>query len=247
MYRPFSLAVLMLFFFSGAAFAAERTITVAHDATWPPMEFIDSNKKIVGYAPDYIDAIGKSQGVKIVHKNVAWDGIFAGLAAGKYDVIASSVTITDERKKGMDFSEPYCEILQAVVTPKTLDVKKVEDLKGKTLGAQMGTTGFFAIQRMQNVTAKSYDDIGMAMEALFNGRIDAVVCDDPVAADFALQRKEYAEKLRISFVITDAPKEYYGFAVKKGNKEVLDILNKGIEAAKKDGSEAALLKKWLGK
>jgi polar amino acid transport system substrate-binding protein len=82
------------------------------------------------------------------------------------------------------------------------------------------------------------------MEDLFNGRIDGVVCDDPVAAQYALQRAEYAAKLKIAAVL-ETGDEYYGVAVKKGNKEVLDLINKGIEAVQAKGIDKELRKKWL--
>jgi polar amino acid transport system substrate-binding protein len=222
-----------------------KTIVIAQDATWPPMEFMDENKQIVGYDTDYLKAAAKEAGFEVEFKNVAWDGIFAGLDAGKYDAVCSSVTITDERKATMDFSNPYFKVRQALVVPKPTAAKTLEEMKGKTLGGQIGTTGLFAIQKTEGVTAKSYDEIGLAMEDLFNGRIDGVVCDDPTAAQYALQKAEYAAKLKISAVL-DTGDEFYGVAVKKGNKEVLDLLNKGIDAVKAKGMDAELRKKWIG-
>ena len=85
------------------------------------------------------------------------------------------------------------------------------------------------------------------MEDLFNGRIDGVVCDDPVAASYALQQEQYAAKMKIAFVIETQEKEFYGIAVKKGNKEVLDLLNKGIAAVKAKGIDKQLREKWIGR
>ena len=98
---------------SGTALAAQKdfTITVATDATWPPMEMVDTNKNIVGFDIDFLTAVAKEAGFNVEFKNTAWDGIFAGIAAGKYDAIISSVTITDERKKTMDFSLPYLSLI----------------------------------------------------------------------------------------------------------------------------------------
>ena len=222
-----------------------RTIVIATDATWPPMEFVNADKQIVGFDIDYMKAAAKEAGYQVEFKNVAWDGIFGGLAAGKYDAICSSVTITDERKKSMDFSIPYFKVRQALVVPKSSTAKTLEDMKGKTVGAQIGTTGYFAIKKVEGVNAKSYDEIGLAMEDLFNGRIDGVVCDDPVAAQYALQREEYKAKLKIAAVL-DTGDEYYGVAVKKGNTEVLDLLNKGIKAVEEKGIAKELRAKWIG-
>ncbi len=244
MLRSFFLT-LCLVLASTVAFAEEVTLVVAHDATWPPMEFIDANKQIVGYSVDYIDAVAKEAGFKVVHKSVAWDGIFAGLPNKKYDVIASSVTITEERAKQMDFSIPYYEVKQAVVVPKDSTATDMSAFKGKTLGAQIGTTGYMAIKRAEDVTAKSYDEIGLAMEDLFNGRLDGVVCDDPTAANYILENKNYAETMKLAFIIPADVPEYYGFAVDKGNTQALDLLNKGIKAVKEKGIQDQIRKKWM--
>lgn len=225
--------------------ALAKSVVVAQDATWPPMEYLDESKQIIGFDTDFMKAVAKEAGFEIQFKNVAWDGIFAGLETGQYDAVCSSVTITDERKNAMDFALPYFKVRQAMVVPKTVTAKTVEEMKGKTLGAQIGTTGYFVIKKVEGVNAKSYDEIGLAMEDLFNGRIDGVVCDDPVAAQFALQKAEYAEKLKIAAVL-ETGDEFYGVAVKKGNKDLVDLLNKGIKAVQEKGIDKELRAKWLG-
>ena len=223
---------------------AEKTLVFATDATWPPMEFVDANKNIVGYSIDFLTAAGKEAGFKAEFKNTAWDGIFAGLASGRYDSISSSVSITEERQKKMDFSEPYFVVQQALIVQKDSKAAGLADLKGKKVGGQIGTTGYFAIKAAEGLEAKSYDEIGLAMEDLNVGRIAAVVCDDPVAANYALIK--YKDTLKIAGVIKSDKPEYYGFPVKKGNKEVLDLINKGIEAVKAKGIDKELKKKWIG-
>jgi len=222
-----------------------KTIVFATDATWPPMEFVNADKQISGYAIDYMKAAGKEAGFTPEFKAVAWDGIFAGLAAGKYNAICSSVSITPGRQKTMDFSTPYFKVRQALVVPAKSTVKSIEEMKGKTLGAQISTTGHFAIKKTPGVKDKSYDEVGLAFEDLFNGRIDGVVCDDPVAAQYALQNEKYKGALKIATII-EAGDEYYGIAVQKGDKEDLDLINKGIAAVQKKGIDKQLLKKWIG-
>lgn len=223
---------------------AEKTIVFATDATWPPMEFVNDQKEVVGYAIDFITAAGKEAGFKPVFKNTAWDGIFAGLAAGKYDAIVSSVSITEDRKKAMDFSEPYFTVRQALIVNKNSTAQSIEDLKGEKVGGQIGTTGYFAIKAVEGVEPKSYDEIGLAMEDLNVGRIAAVVCDDPVAANYALN--QYKETLKIAAVMETGDVENYGVPVQKGKKELLDLINKGIAAVKAKGLDKELQKKWIG-
>ncbi len=243
MVKKLALALLLVALTTSSALA--KTIVFATDATWPPMEFVDANKEITGYAIEYMKAAGKEAGFTAEFKAVAWDGIFAGLAAGKYDAICSSVSITDERKNTMDFSTPYFKVRQALVVPIKSEAKCIDDMKGKTLGAQISTTGHFAVKKAEGVKDKSYDEVGLAFEDLYNGRIDGVVCDDPVAAQYALQNDKYKGALKIACII-EAGDEYYGIAVQKGNKETLDLINKGIEAVQKKGIDKQLLAKWIG-
>ncbi len=231
---------------SGSASAADKTltITVATDATWPPMEMVDKDKNIVGFDIDFLNAVAREAGFKVKFKNTAWDGIFAGIAAGKYDAIISSVTITDKRKKKMDFSIPYINAGQVLVVPKAMkNVKTMSDMKGQKVGAQIGTTGSFQAKKTKGVALKSYDEIGLAFEDMAAGRIGGVVCDTPVAANYALQRKEYKEK----FMIAGEPftDECYGVVVQKGNQKLLDLINKGIKAVQAKGIDKQLEKKWL--
>ncbi|MCP4749834.1 MAG: basic amino acid ABC transporter substrate-binding protein [Proteobacteria bacterium] len=219
-------------------------VTVATDATWPPMEMVDEQKQIVGFDIDFLKAVAKEAGFKVVFKSVAWDGIFAGIAANKYDAIISSVTITDKRKKAMDFSLPYINAGQILIVPRDLEnVAVLADLKGKNVGSQMGTTGAMEVKKVEGVTLKAYDEIGLAFEDMAAGRISGVVCDTPVAANYALQRKEYSEKFKI--VGEPFTQEYYGIAVKKGNTKLLEMLNKGIRAVKEKGMDKEIEKKWL--
>ncbi len=222
-------------------------ITIATDATWPPMEMVDTNKNIVGFDIDLMNAAAKAGGFTVEFKNTAWDGIFAGLDNGKYDAVMSSVTITDERKKTMDFSLPYINAGQIIIVKTEVNgVAKLEDLKGKTIGAQIGTTGAFEIDKIKDankITAKTYDEIGLAMADLANGRIDAVVCDNPTAANYVLQNDQYKGKLKI--VGERFTEEYYGVAVKKGNQKVLDTLNAGLKKVLDAGENKAIEDKWL--
>jgi polar amino acid transport system substrate-binding protein len=220
-----------------------KAITCATDATWPPMEMVDANKNIVGFDIDFFNAVAEEAGFKVEFKNTAWDGIFAGIAAGKYDAIISSVTITDERKKTMSFSEPYINAGQVLIVPKESDAVVIADLAGKSVGAQIGTTGAREIEKAQGVELKNYDEIGLAFEDMATGRIAGVVCDTPVAAQYALQQDEYKEKFKIvGDVLTT---EYYGIVVQKDNQKLLDLINKGIKAVQEKGIDKQLEKKWL--
>ena len=208
------------------------------------MEYVDENKNIVGFDIDLVNEIAKAEGFEVEIKNTAWDGIFAGLATGNYQVIASSVTITEERKATMDFSDPYVNAGQVLVVRKdTTGVTTLADMVGKKVGAQIGTTGAIEIGKVQGVELKTYDEIGLAFEDLVNGNIDGVVADSPIAANFALQNPTYKEKLMIAGEpFTD---EWLGFAFKKGDTKTQKLFNDGLAKVKASGKLEELQKKWL--
>lgn len=250
------LVALLLFTALGGLVFAEGTkegtkesakIVIATDATWPPMEMVDENKNIVGFDIDLMNAAAKAGGFTVEFVNTAWDGIFVGLANNKYDAVMSSVTITDDRKKTMDFSIPYVNAGQVLVVPMdTTGVEKLTDLGGKSVGAQIGTTGAFEIDKVKDaskITEKTYDEIGLAFADLANGAIAGVVCDTPVAADYALQEKDYKGKFKI--VGEPFTTEVYGVAVNKGNTKVLDLINAGLKKVLDSGENKAIEAKWL--
>lgn len=228
--------------------AQAKTIVVAADCTWPPFEMLDENKQVAGYGPDYIRAAAKEAGLEADVRNVAWDGIFAALGAKQCDVVASSVTVTDERQKNMAFTAPYFENYQALVVPKDSSIKTLSDLKGKSVGGQIGTTGILYTQRLnetQNLGAivKTYDEVGLAMEDMRHGRLDAVMCDDRVAKFYAERKEGYSDKMHVALITDEV--EFFAFALRKADAELLAQLNKGIEAVKAKGIEKELQKKWF--
>lgn len=222
-----------------------RRITVATDATWPPMQFVDENRQIVGFDIDLINAVAEAAGFEVEIQNTAWDGIFAGLGNNDYDAVISSVTITEERRATMDFSVPYINAGQVLIVRQDAPAtwSSLGDLVGESVGAQIGTTGAFEVERVSGVTLRTYDELGMAIEDLAQGRIAGVVADTPIAADFALQNENYRTVLKI--VGEPFTEEFYGVAVRRGNQEVLDLINAGLEVVLNDGTAERLEQKWL--
>ena len=244
MFRRFLLAILLPAVMATSAAAAEK-ISVACNPTWPPMELLDDNKQIVGFDVDMVHAICKEVGLEAEFRNVAWDGIFAGVAAGSYDLVASGVTITPERQKAFLFTEPYYNVSQIVVMQNGKAAQGFEGLKGKKVGGQIGTTGVFVAQKCGvDFTLREYDDVGLAMQDLVNGRIDAVICDSPVALYYPKKKLGVSDVLTVAFR-TEA-NEQLGFVAKKDRKDLIEKLNKGLAAIRANGTEAALMKKWLG-
>ncbi|AEV28522.1 periplasmic component of amino acid ABC-type transporter/signal transduction system [Sphaerochaeta pleomorpha str. Grapes] len=228
--------------FAGGTKEAKNGYVFAADATWPPLEFVD-NGTLTGFEVELMPLIGEKVGVPMTVKNIPWDTIFAGLANGAYDGVSSGVTVTEERKNSMDFSTPILQAGQVVIirTTDKSTVKGIENLTGKKIGVQIGTTGDFALENYQ-VTKKVYDDIGLAIEDLLNGNLDAAVCDSLIASDFVLANANYSSKLTVAG--EPFTQEDIAIAVKKGNTELLNLVNKGLQMMKDDGSFDALKQKW---
>ncbi|MCS7011530.1 MAG: basic amino acid ABC transporter substrate-binding protein [Anaerolineales bacterium] len=226
---------------AGCAPSAEK-ITVATDATWPPFEYVDpTTQEIIGFDIDLIKAIAENQGLEIEIVNVPWDSLLAGMAQCQYDIAISAMTITEERKQSFNFSDPYFAAGQIVtVQASNTDIKSKNDLAGKTVGVQLGTTGDIEAQKIAGATVKNYDDIGLAFQDLINGQIDAVIADNPLALGYVGKNPD---KLKVvGEVFTD---EYYGIAVCKNKTELLEKINAGLAAVKAQGLLEELTQKWI--
>jgi polar amino acid transport system substrate-binding protein len=220
--------------------ATTTKVQVATDATWPPFEYVDdATHQIVGFDIDLMNAIAEKENLDIEFVNVAWDPLLAGMAQGTYDAAISSITITEDRKKDMLFSDPYYAAGQIVVVQKSnTTIQNKDDLTGK-VGAQLGTTGAMEVEKIATAQLKTYDEIGLAFQDLMNGQIEAVVCDNPVAMQYVVTNPD---KLKIvGSVFTN---EFYGIAVAKGKTELLEKINAGIKKVLDEGIIQTLEEKW---
>lgn len=222
--------------------AEEGVIRVATDATWPPFEYVnEQTKKIEGFDIDLFKAIAEKEDLNVEFVNVAWDPLLAGVAQGQYDAAISSISILPERKEKMLFSEPYFKVGQLVTVRKdNTDINSKDDLAGKVAGAQIGTTGSFAIEDIEGATLKTYDDIGLAFQDLINGQIDAVVADNPLAYGYAGKNPDKLKTVGDVFTSEDI-----GIAVSKTKPELLAKINSGLKAVMDEGLIEELIEKWL--
>lgn len=220
----------------------KETIKVATDATWPPFEMVDeTTKEIIGFDIDLVKAIAEKGGFEVEFVNVGFDPLLAGMASCQYDAAVSAITITEERKADFAFSNPYFGAGQVVaVQVANSDITGKDSLSGKTVGAQIGTTGAIAIEDMDGATLKTYDDIGLAFQDLMNGQVDAVVADDGLAQGYV--SKNATELKLVGEPFTD---ESYGIAVCKTNADLLAKINSGLEAVRGEGLLDTLTQKWL--
>ena len=241
--KKFILLAFAASLFASCAPAPVKKLVVAQDTTFPPMEYLDDSKTLVGFDVDLMNAIAAEAKLDLEFKSVSWDGIFAGVQNGTYDIIASSVTITDDRSKTMDFSTPYVNAGQilVVLTDNNKDTK-LADFAGRNLGAQVNTTGSMEVDKIKTIKLKAYDDIALSFDDLINKRVDGVVIDTPVAATY-VKNPKFAGKIKM--VGEPMTSEFYGIVVKKGNKELLDKINAGLAAITASGKLDELKAKWL--
>jgi polar amino acid transport system substrate-binding protein len=214
-------------------------IRIATDATWPPFEYINDAHEIVGFDIDLMNAIAAKENLDIEFVNVMWDPLLAGMAQGTYDAAISSITILPDRQKDMLFSNPYYGAGQIIVVQKSnTTINSKNNLTGD-VGAQLGTTGAIEVGKIAGATLVNYDDIGLAFQALMNGQINAVICDNPVAMQYVVTNQN---DLKIAGdVFTD---EFYGIAVAKGQESLLKKINQGLQKVLEEGIIETLEEKW---
>ena len=232
---------------SVGADGSQPVYIVGSDAAYAPFEFETDTRQVAGFDIDIMKAVAAKAGIAVRFVNTPFEGIFNSLVQGDRDILISAITITDERRKQMDFSTPYFEASQLIAVPVNSTVQKFDDLKSLKVGVQTATTGDEAVQKLMgknNPSVKRFEGTPLAMKELEAGGVDAVVADNGVVVNFVANNPD--AKLR---TVSDSnfPKEYYGIAVRKGDTELLGKINKGIEAIKADGTYDAIFERYFGK
>ncbi|MFN6995452.1 MAG: basic amino acid ABC transporter substrate-binding protein [Aquincola tertiaricarbonis] len=231
---------------SAPAPAPAKVYTVGTDAAYAPFESQNDKAEIVGFTIDVMSAVAQKGGFEVKFVNTPWEGIFNALQQGDRDMLASSITITDERKQTMDFSAPYFDAVQLIAVKQDSKVAKFDDLKKMKVGVQTGTTGDEVVTKLLGKTSanvKRYESTPLALKELEAGGVDAVVADNGVVIHYVANNPgaQFKTVADASFV-----PEQYGFAVKKGNAELLALDNKGIADIKADGTYDKIFAKYFG-
>lgn len=220
-----------------------KELLIGLNDTYPPMEFRDESHNLVGFDIDLGNEIAKKLGVQAKFVANDWKGIIPSLKSSKYDMILSTMTITEERKKEIDFSQPYLVGGQKIVVKSDNNsIKNVDDLKNKVVGVQLGTTGDIAAQKIEGIKdIKKYEGVTEAFNDLSIGRLDAVITDDQVGRYYL---KETGENL----VVLDAKlsEENVGIGFRKDELELKNEVQKAINELIEDGVMSQLSEKWFG-
>ncbi|MCL1865244.1 MAG: amino acid ABC transporter substrate-binding protein [Spirochaetes bacterium] len=217
------------------------------DDQFPPMGFRgQDSSEIVGFNIDLAKEVAKKLGVTVKLNPVAWDGIIASLNKGDIDVVWNGMTITDERKKNIDFSKPYLNNRQIVMVTADSSITTVEMLKGKKVGLQLGSSSENALNGKPDVAKnlkelKKYENNTLALMDLTSKRIDAVVIDEIVG------RWSMAKKPGVYKVLSeDLGPELFGVGLRKSDVTFKEAFDKALDEVKKDGTGADVSKKWFG-
>lgn len=214
-------------------------LTVGSDIPYPPFEQ-GKPGNYTGFDVELMEAIGEKIGRKPEFQDTSFETIFRDVGQGKFDAAMSAATITEEREKAVDFSNPYYLSEQAVLVKEGSPIKSLEDLEGKTVAAQQGTTGLeLAKEELGGSEIRPYPEGPDAINALKAGTVEGVIIDAPVA------QHAVEEGGGIEIVENVPTEENYGIAVAQGNTELLEEINKGLEEVEKDGTYTKIFEKWF--
>ncbi len=227
---------------SGLELVTEGTLTVCSDIPYAPFEF-EENGEYTGFDMDLIREISKGMDLELAIKDIGFDGLQSGaaLAAGTCDVGASAMSITDERKENLTFSDSYYDSKQSLMVPKDSDIKSIDDLEGKTVGVQQGTTGedYTRENVPESTEVRAYPSDAELFPALKSGGIDAVLQDLPVNI---LHTDEGA----FTIVEEYSTDEQYGFAMKKeGSEKLAEAINEQLAELKDNGTYEEIYNKYF--
>ncbi|MBE0490967.1 MAG: transporter substrate-binding domain-containing protein [Sulfurospirillum sp.] len=237
--------IMAFLFLIGSANATEKPLIVGMELQYPPFEMSDVNGNPSGVSVDLAYALGKYLNREVKIENIAWDGLIPSLKTNKIDLIISSMTITEERKKTIDFSIPYAQSNLAILTNPSSGVKSINDLnqKGKKIAVKKGTTGhIYANAHLKNAELLVFDKENAAVLEVIQKKADGFLYDQLTIYKNWNNHKDTTIALLKPF---QKNPEYWGAAIKKGNNELKTKVDAFITQAKSDGTFDALSKKYL--
>ncbi len=225
---------------------ADGKLVVGTNAEFPPFEYLGEDGNPDGFDMALINAVGEKLGVEVEIQNMEFGSLVTSIGS-KIDIAIAGMTVTEERKNSVDFSDPYYDAVQYVILPVDSEIATYEDLAGKKLGTQLGTTGDLIAQDIQaedsSTTNNEYNKAVDAVNDLLNGRIDAVIIDKNPAEVFYGQ---YSDELKIvegeefGFEV-----EQYAIAMPKGDTVLAEQINSAFAELKADGTYDELVKEYI--
>jgi len=219
-----------------------KVMKVAFEGTYPPFNYQNEQKQFTGFDVDISNEIAKRLGIKAEFIATPWEGLIGGLQADKFDIVISQMSITEERKKSVDFTDPYVITGGVLIMrQETNDILKLEDIKGKKIGVGGGTTFERVARSVEGADVRLYKSAGEYFTDLQNKRLDVIINDSLVAA-YRIKQNNLPLKASTTLV----SKDLIGMAIKQDNKDFTEKVNKALAEIKKDGTYDQLFMKWFG-
>lgn len=224
---------------------SKKVLVMGTSADYPPFEYVDTAKgeEIIGFDIDVAKAIGEKLGFEIKIENIDFSSLIPGIEAGKFDFVIAGMSPTPEREKVVDFTVPYYETQQVVLTLKDSGIKSVDDLAGKKVGAQVSSIQLDlaneVAKEVKGMTVESRDLVPQAIQELVNGRFDAVFLEDIVAENYISKNDKF-----VSFPVSSGSNENKSIVLPK-NSDLKEDFNKAIEELEEEGTLAELKEKWF--
>ncbi|WP_026519868.1 basic amino acid ABC transporter substrate-binding protein [Butyrivibrio sp. FCS006] len=227
---------------NGSSGSTGETLVVGTNAAFPPFEYVGDDGKPDGFDVALIKAIGEKAGFEVQIQDMEFDSLVSSIG-NKIDVAIAGMTVTEERKKTVDFSDSYYEAVQDVIVAKGSNIATADDLKGLKIGVQLGTTGEFIADEIEGAEVAAYNKAVDAVNDLNNGRVDCVIVDKNPAEVFGAQFPDQVDVLPGTNF--DFEPENYAIALPKGNTELAEKINAALKALKEDGTYDSLVKKYI--
>ena len=217
-----------------------ETLTMGTNASFPPYEYVDDNGNIVGIDAEIAQAIADKLGMKLEIKDMEFESLVPAVKAKSIDLALAGMTVTDERKQSVNFSDSYSTGVQVVIVKENSEIKTVDDLKGKKIGVQAGTTSdTYCSEDFGEENVKQFSNGSLAVAALANGQVDCVVIDNEPAKNYV------AANSGLKILDTEYVTEDYAIAISKDNDELLKKVNNALKELKEDGTVDKIVGKYI--
>lgn len=214
-------------------------LRMATNATFPPYEYYEGDE-VVGIDPEIAAAIAEKLGMTLEINDMDFDPAIAAAQTGQADIVMEGLTVTDDRKEKINFTDSYATGVQVVIVPEDSDIQSVDDLEGKLIGVQQGTTGdLYCSDDYGEENVQKFTSGPVAVEALKNGQIDCVVIDNEPAKSYVSQN----EGLKI--LDTEYITEEYAIGISKDNPELLEQINAALQELRDDGTIQSIIDKYI--
>ena len=217
---------------------SSNKLIMATNAAFPPYESVDGND-IIGIDPEIAKLVADDLGMELVIEDMAFDSIIAAVQSGKADIAMAGMTVTEDRKENIDFSIPYTEAAQVIIVRTDSTVTTPDDLKGKTVGVQIGTTGDIYAEDIADATIERYSKYVEAINALTQGKIDAVIVDREPGKVFVSDSED------LKMIDEEFTLEEYAIGVAKENTELLDQINASLKKLQESGQIDTIINKYI--